>query len=107
MKCPCCGGEVPQTDRPLVSLDTNTISAAGKTAVLSGREAEVAHLLARAMPFTLDTERLISGIYGGVPADDAYNCIKNFVRLLRRKVEPLGLTIVNTYGKGHAMKWMA
>lgn len=106
-KCPCCGSDLAMTDRPIVSLDTNRLLAGGEIIQLTPREAEIAQMLSSRMPAPLDNESLISGIYGGMPTDDAYNTIKQFVFRLRRKLAPAGLSIRTIWGQGHVMEYRA
>ena len=103
-KCPCCGGPAPKVEKPMVCLNSNTISARGKVIRVSGREAEVASLLVDAMPLPMQSESIIERVYGGQPADDAYHCVKTYVRRLKTKLAPLGLRINSFYGRGHTFR---
>lgn len=105
MKCPCCGSAVDRQDRPLISLDSNTMSAGAHTIRLSAREAELMTVLAEMMPVPVHMERIAARVYGGSPIDDPYDNIKVYIHRLRKKVHLLGLSITTVWGKGHALIW--
>lgn len=104
-KCPCCGSDISQTDRPLVSLETNRIMAGGEILHLPPMETEILAVLAEAMPRPVDYGRLIARLWGGNPIDYPRDSINVRISKLRRKIEPLGLAIKTHWGRGYALEY--
>lgn len=104
-KCPCCGSDVTDSPRPIVSLDTNKLLASGEIIRLTPREAELMSVLVSAMPLPVDTERLIGRMYGATPVDDAYDTLKVYVCRLRKKLSPTTLELRTIWGRGLALAY--
>lgn len=104
-KCPTCGTDLANADRPLVSLQTNKIMSGGEIIQLSPREAEIAHILVEAMPLPVATERMLGRLYGGRPTDSAYDAFKVYIHTLRKKIAQTNLVIETLHRHGHAMTY--
>ena len=97
--CPLCGSIV-QTKKPLVDLNTNTISFRGKIVQVQAKIAELASILIDAAPNRVHVERLMYRLYGASsPSSD--NIIRVYMRSLRRAVKPLGVQIDVIRGYGY------
>ena len=104
-KCPCCGSDVSEADKPILSLDTNKLIASGGVIRLTAREAELMSVLTDAMPLVIDNERMIARIWGATPTDDAYDTLKVYVCKLRKKLKATNLEIKTIWGKGLALQY--
>lgn len=104
-KCPCCGGNIAERDKPLISLDTNRLMCGGEIYQLSSREAEVIHILVNAMPLPVHSERIITQLYGGRSTEAAYNTLKVFIHNLRLKIQDSTVKIVTIHDRGHALEY--
>jgi DNA-binding winged helix-turn-helix (wHTH) protein len=101
-RCPTCGHGV--TSDFLVSLDTNEVMVHGTRVRLTGDEAVVAHILARAYPARVSIDSLIRGLWSPInEPDDAMNNIKVKVSRLRRKIAGLGFGVGTFYGNGYRL----
>jgi DNA-binding response OmpR family regulator len=104
-KCPCCGGNIANRDKPLISLDTNRLMCGGEIYQLSAREAEIISILVDSMPLPVHTDRIISRLYGGQSTEAAYNTLKVFIFKLRQKIQDSTIKIVTIHGRGHALEY--
>lgn len=106
MKCPCCGQTVAPPNGIMVNLERNEIAVGWIDTVvkLSPRQAEVAAVLLRAMPRTVPTIRLISGVFGVMEPDSADNNLRVHIKNLRKRIAPLGLKISTLHLEGYRME---
>jgi DNA-binding response OmpR family regulator len=100
--CPTCGQVMPQRPELVVDLDTNTASRDGMVVRLSRTEAELARCLVDAKRRTLSREQLLSKLYG-YSEEPTYPTIDQFILKIRRKLKPLGVAIVNHWGRGWSL----
>ena len=97
--CPCCGGFV-RADRPLVDLNSNSVSFRGQTVKLEPQETELLSLIAGSYPAPTHRDRIISRMWGTLEPDYAYNIVSVRIGRLRKKIKHLGLTLepVHSFG---------
>lgn len=103
--CPTCGQDVPG-ERVLVTLDSNTITYKDKSVRVSSKPADVASVLAAAMPRAVGYEHIIKGVYGHIDQPDTVmKCIQVWICRggLRRDLKSLGLSIETVYGRSYRM----
>lgn len=105
-KCPCCGTDFSEADRPLVSLDTNRIMAGGEIVQLSPTEAEFASILLKAMPLGVERERIIARLWGAAPINDPEKALHVYATKLRKRLKPIGVGIRSIWGIGYAMEYL-
>lgn len=97
VKCPCCGQVTAPTDTVRVDLDVNRLYFGDRNVELVPRLAEVAHILSRRMPALVLHETIIGEMWG--PQLNVNVAIST----LRKLLKPLGIQIVNVWGKGFRM----
>lgn len=97
--CPCCGAEV-RADKPIVDLNTNTVTFNGRSAKLQPQEAEILSVIAARHPATVSRDYLIRRIWGALEPDNARNNISVRVTFMRKKLAPLGLGIKTVWRTG-------
>lgn len=91
--------------KPVVDLNTNTISLGDEAVQLTAGQAEFLAVLSMAAPEIMAFERLIAGIWGAKEGpDDPQAVLRVQACRLRPKLAPLGLTIVSSHGKGVALR---
>lgn len=100
--CPCCGNAV-QVDKPLVSLDTNTISWKGQTrAVTAGAQTTIVDRLVTRTPGAVSFDALVEAIWGfNDPPETANKVIAVQVCKLRKTLAPLGIEVRNAHNLGY------
>jgi DNA-binding response OmpR family regulator len=103
--CPCCGQRLPVNQDVEVYLEKNTVVHAGLTAKLTSKQAEVAYILARRMPAPVPNDMMLDQLYGGATDApvSAENCLRVFTCKLRKAVRPIGLDVLNVYGRGYSL----
>lgn len=104
-KCPTCGTELANADRPLISLETNKLMAGGEIIQLQPMEAEIVSVLVEAMPRPVGHERLIMRLWGGSEIDSARDSVGVRICHLRKKIAPAGLQIKTHWGRGYALEY--
>mgnify|MGYP006921360442 CR=1 FL=1 len=104
-KCPCCGSDLADADRPLVSLETNKLLAGAEVTQLSRREAEIMHILASRMPVPVDYETFASKLYGDISTESATSTLKVQVSRLRPRLLNVGLNVRAVYGGGYVLEY--
>lgn len=101
--CPACGNTISR--QIVVDLNKNTIRYNGRSLVLRPSEAEIAFILARHFPNTVRHERLRSAYYGAKEgARDEARTIQTHICALRRRLEPLGLTVTLAQKVGYFLE---
>lgn len=104
-KCPCCGSDLANADRPLISLATNRLMAGGEIIQLTKTEAELVSVLTNAMPLGVDRERIFANLWGANPIEDPHRSLQVYVHKLRKKLKPAGLGIRTMWGTGYALEY--
>lgn len=101
--CPCCGQSAPPDDGVTVSLTENRLFYREHSIHLSARLAELAYILAKRMPETVVTGSIIQQLWGDCEGDFADTNVKVAVCQLRKVLQPIGLQIITTWGKGYRL----
>lgn len=105
MKCPCCGSDIENADRPIISLDTNKLLAGAEVIKLSKREAEFMYALIGAMPMPLRRERIVANVFGAQELEDPEKSVHVYICKLRKKIKKAGLSIRTVWGTGYALEY--
>lgn len=84
----------------MVNLDLNIAYRAGHVVRLQPQQAVI---LSRLVEGPQTHDKLVSAVYGATEPKDPYAIIKNRLKELRHKLEPLGVAILNRYGKGYSL----
>ena len=106
--CPCCGTEI-NPKAMLVSLDVNEVAVGwtDKRARLDPTKTEIAHVLWKAMPASVSSDKLIARVWGMAEGIDAAGNLRTHIFHLRRKLSPLGLRIETIHATGYRMYRLA
>lgn len=100
--CPCCNQPLPP---PAIRVDlaTNTISYGDKRALLTPKQAEVAHCIAKAYPGTATRDKILYEVYAGEEPEHAYKTLDVFIHNIRNKLIAAELPIIlhTVYGRGY------
>lgn len=91
------------TNDVVVDLDVNRLYFGDRNVELVPRLAEVAHILSRRMPGLVLHETIIGEMWGPLEGDCAQLNVNVAVCQLRKLLQPLGIQIVNVWGKGFRM----
>lgn len=99
VKCPCCGSAM-KGKRPVLDLNTNTISFRG-TAHLTPMQAEIASLFCDQFNRYIDTSTLISRVYGyGVEPERSAAVMSVQICKMNPTLAKIGLRIKPQMGPG-------
>lgn len=104
-KCPTCGTDLANADRPYISLETNTLMAGAEVVKLAPMEAEIVSILSEAMPRVVPHEKLIMRLWGGDEIEWARDSVGVRICKLRKKLAPAGLAIKTHWGRGYALEY--
>lgn len=100
--CPCCGTKV-ERDKPLVDLNSNTVSFHGAARV-TPLTAEMIFVLAKDFERFVPLERIVTRVYGG---RDDVETPANIIRVMRSRAKhalaEAGLKIESQYGVGYRL----
>lgn len=86
-----------------VSLDDNALTYRDKRVVLKRMQTEVVSVLAERMPNTVSREYLTGRVWGLDAPTTCHRCLDQHVMRLRRALEPIGLNIFTTHGRGYRL----
>lgn len=100
--CPCCGGTMPASGVWVSTLE-NRIVYNGHDIKLSGRLIDLAAILANRIGNTVERGEIISQMWGYTEGDFADASLKVACMQLRKRLKPIGLVIVTTWGVGYRM----
>lgn len=97
LNCPLCGGPT-QNINLMVDLDSNHAIVNGVGLRLRPREAEMLAVLVKYYPGPAMTERMLGEIYGArEEPTDALNVLHQRFFTLKKKLLPLGYTVINEH----------
>ncbi len=101
-KCPCCGGNI-RVNRPLVDLNTNTLTYGKWVVTLRPIHAEIASILVDAWPLTARTDRIVRGAWGDSDTreSDKLAHLRVAISQLRSKLKETGMGVEVLYGSGY------
>lgn len=101
--CPLCGSPIPEM--PVTILpERGMVIANGMFAVLTGKETSLLQRLVEVFPRVLDREAALHWLYQLHPdKEPEIKIIDVFICKLRKKIEPIGVRIDATWGKGYAL----
>ena len=104
--CPCCGHRVA-SDRILVDLNTNTVTARRRRATLRPSEAEMLSVIAAGHPGTAPIHRIRTALWGGYD-QPAYadRIIHIHATRIRSALKQMGLTLESIPGRGYRISGM-
>src|SRR5215472_7293228 len=94
--CPCCGQSIDISD-VLLSLETNTISRAGRMVSLAPMEAEIMALMLKRYPNRVTMNQIWHAIYGHAEGPATNMSLRTTICWLRRMIWQLGLEIGSYY----------
>lgn len=83
-----------------VDITTNCITIGDTEIKVTPKEAELAHVLVKAMPGSARKDVIIFALWGFSECDSAETCLKVHANRLRRKVAAFGYTINFVHGYG-------
>jgi DNA-binding winged helix-turn-helix (wHTH) protein len=103
--CPCCGAPLAADLRLRVDLGTNTVCGYGVAVVVPPRIAELCWVLADAYPNLVETQRIVSRIWGDQLISDSL--LHVIINQTRRRLKRFGYSIENERGFGYRLLRMA
>lgn len=95
MNCPCCGQPMAGGLSVRVSVEANTVSVGKKAVRLSPLETEILAVLDEGRPLPVTKDRLIRRVFGVLESEGASISVQVAISRMRKKIEPLGLQIIN------------
>lgn len=98
--CPCCRQPLPALDEISVNMTGNVLLYNGQCLKITRQEADLLEILVRRRPNTVLYDTIISGLWGLAEPQDAQNCLKVRITMLRKKLAPIGLGIKTEWGRG-------
>lgn len=101
--CPCCSREITDDAGVLIDIDGGFIVANGEVARLPETEFNLFNFLWNAKPRLVSREQLMSDAYWlrhDVDEPDI-KIIDVFICKIRKKLEPLGVSIDTVWGRGY------
>lgn len=103
--CPLCGSFIHDDGRVLVDLDAGLIVVGHQVAHLTRLELNMFSALWRNRPRTLSKEVLLTAsVEAGRDDDREIKLVDVVIHKLRKKLEPLGVTIRTAWGEGYRME---
>lgn len=103
--CPLCGGALPVSDEMIMVRPEGTVTHGGVSAHLSGREFDLVEKLALAIPRCVSRGGLYDWIYQLEQGDRDERNIDVHMTRIRRKLKPLGVSILTHWGKGFSLNF--
>lgn len=98
--CPCCATQV-KVVKPLIDINTNTVSWQGATRTLEPQQVDILHTIVDAYPDIATHEKLIRALWAAEAQPlNAKNVIYLRTGQLRRLLQGMGLRIENTNKRG-------
>jgi DNA-binding response OmpR family regulator len=103
MDCPCCGQVIPDDgNRASVSLETNTVTFRGLATRLEPLQAEILSVIAEQAPRYITVDALMRRVFGILEQDGSIKGLHVAVSRMRKKIEPMGLRLINARSRGAA-----
>ena len=104
--CPCCGKAIVDDGRVLVDFDAGLVVGTGKIASLTGQEFALFSALWVARPKTFSKDQLLRATCADVTGNDDRDLkiVDVFVCKIRKKLDPLGITIATVWGTGYRIE---
>ncbi|MDP1587299.1 MAG: helix-turn-helix domain-containing protein, partial [Prosthecobacter sp.] len=100
--CPCCGQTIAPANAPKWNENSRTIVVGDGVAVLTPMQARMFSMLWRAWPSgrLISVEQMMNHLYADDPngGPEYHNTVSVQISHMRKKLEPLGLTIRGRHG---------
>lgn len=100
--CPCCGGEVSPLDL-LMDPFSRSVSYNGGVATLTNLEFAFATALIRSFPRVIARADMMAMLYPNPDAAPEIKIIDVIACKVRKKLDPLGVVILTTWGVGYSL----
>lgn len=101
--CPCCGAAIDAA-KPFVDQNSSTLIYKGYSVKLETIDYRILELLTKRAPGVVAHDSLISHVWSGArEPEDAANSLKVGMCKVRRKLAPLGLSVVNVFSVGYRL----
>lgn len=97
--CPCCGSSI-QVDRPIVDLDSNTITFGELRARVRPKVAEFVHVLSAKWPGAVRRSAIIADVWGGVEPPNSENCVRLLAYQSRQAMAGWPFTVTGSQSRG-------
>jgi DNA-binding response OmpR family regulator len=98
---------MPDTNGLTVDLDARVVARGSKAARLTKNEMALFSMLHRRAGRLLAREPALQVLFAGAERQDEDNGANNYIRLLRRKLGPLGMKIHLVHGSGWVLEIVA
>lgn len=104
--CPCCGGELSEAGF-LILADRSLVIRGDATAHLTGKEFEVFKLLFDRRPKVMSKEIIFAALYDLSNEEVEIKIVDVYVCKINKKIKPLGVSVLNSWGKGYWLNFEA